>query len=534
MDIRTFTTTQLGTALGTLTAPNTRKISDYLAGRQLGPLSNITIQGIASEAVQRRLEADVGYWGGDLLATSHPKYSTQVLALKKSFSFRNVTLEGVEMLADGVGADEPDWSFTLTRPLADGETPTEEELALIAELESVLTPWWDERDLPTLGQTALILGIAHGRQPARFRIPDRFKEQDGRLKPKPAEQSLDGLFLELPELVDSGLITDKRTLERYGLTRIEYANAQNGYEMTYLNDDGGTVLATIQPNGDTALGTLDLGGLLWLHELKFRRGVVTDDVLSIQTARNVATTNLTRNTRWASFEKTIGIGIDPPVDENGKIIPLSGAGAESYLQPTVQTEVEETGARDSAGQPVKIVREKMYANASMTKLDPSDPKAITAAIERADEDLYSIMRQRFMLTAASDASGRKSEVSAGPFLRATARYATGMEAFYRGILLFAARISALVQGQPGKYDGLRPVVSCHQQVFEPSPEMVTAYLALQEAGAWSMQTVRTATGRSDPDAEQQQIDKERAAADLTTDPDKPPESGDPPGTPPVT
>ena len=513
MDPATLTAQRLRDVLARIAGPNTRKVSDYLAGRQLGPQRTL-ITGTASEIAQRYDQQDVSYWGGDLLKPDHPKFGDQVTALRKSFTFRNVTLEGVEMLADGVGADAPDWKFTPARVLKDQEKPSADELALITELEGILTAWWDARDIPEIGYRVLVNAIAHQRQPVRYRIPDRFKGEGG-LTVRPAEQSLDGLFVEVPELVDSGVVTDPVTLEEYGVTRIEYPGVNSGtldgYEVTYLNDAGETVLASLGPDGVLTEGdALDLGGQLWLKELRFRRGVVTDDVLSLQTARNVATTNLTRNTRWAAFEKTIAIGIDPPTDENGKVLPLSGPGAESYLQPAAMREVEE--GSDSRGQPTNITRERMYPGASVTKLDPSDPKAITAAIAQADEDLYSAMRQRFMLTAASDASGRKSEISAGPFLRATARYAATMEAFYRDVLMFAARISAITQGQPGRYDTLRPVVTCKPQVFEPSPEMITAYLALHTAGVWSMQTTRAATGRSDPDAEQAQVDKERAAA----------------------
>lgn len=516
MDLNDLKPRDYQAMLGTLSGPLTRRITDYLNGHQLGPPLAVTIQGPAGEVQARASEQLVTYWAGDLLPSSHPKFPQQVTALRKSFTFRNVTLEGIETLADGIGVDEPDWGFTIARPLQENEKPTPEEEALIRELEAIITPWWDARDVPTLSLNAVIPAIAHGRQAIRPRITDQAKDDQGRLRVVPPEQSLDGLHLELPDVADSGLYQDKATLKTVGITRVEYGSGtalRDGWEFTFLDEDGNTVLRSVRPDGTVSDSTpMNLGGQLFLLEIKFRRGVVKDDVLSLQNARNVATTNLSRNTRWAAFEKTIMIGVDPPLDEQGNLKPLSGPGAESYLQPAMQTEVEETGQRDSQGQPVTITRERMYPGASVTKLDPSDPKAIQAAIDQADEDLYSIMRQRFMLTAASDASGRKSEVSAGPFLRATARYAATVEAYYRNLLMFAARISAIAQGKPGRYDTLRPVVSCKQMVFEPSAEMIAAYVTLQEKGVWSMQTTRTATGRSDPDAEQQQIDRERAAA----------------------
>lgn len=518
MDLDTLTPTKLEALTGTFAGPDTRRITDYLSGYQLGPRHPVTITLAGGKTEQPSSDEQITYWAGDLLPSSDGRYKLQVDALRRSFVFRNVLLEGVEMLADGVGADEPDWSFTVSRPLADGEEPTQDEQALSAELEGLLTAWWDRRDLPSLIQQAVVSGIAHGRQPLRPRIPERFRTATGELEQRDAAQSLDSLWLTLPEVADSGIYTDPDTMQPYGLSRVLYAQEngayRTGWEVTWLDDDGRTIVRAVRPDGQAAdTDPIPLGGQLWLLELKFARGAVTRDALANQDALNVALTSLSRNTRWAAFEKTIMLGIDPPVDDEGRIQKLSGPGAESYLQPSVQREVEQTGQLGADGRPATVTRERMYPGASVTKLDPAEPKAIQASIEQAEANIYSILRQRFMLMAtANDPSGRSREVTAGPYLRAVARYSTAVEAFIRDILLLAARVSAIVQGQPGKYDGLRPVVSCRQKVFEPSADTINTYLSLHKDGVISLQTLRTTVGVADPDAEQRQLDKERAAA----------------------
>ena len=110
-------------------------------------------------------------------------------------------------------------------------------------------------------------------------------------------------------------------------------------------------------------------------------------------------------------------------------------------------------------------------------------------------------------------SGRSREVATGSFLRATARYASTTEHLIRELLEFALSVSALIQGQPGKYDRLRASVTCRQQVFDPSPLQVQTSLQLQQAGIMSKQTLMTQIGIADPDAELQRIAEEQAPAD---------------------
>lgn len=514
-DPENLTTAALQAAADTFAGPNTRRITDYLAGYQLSPRRSVAVVGTDGKVSLPDPSGDISYWTGDLLNPSDRHYSNQVAAIKRSFTFRNILQEGVELLADGIGADEADWSFTVARTLGDGEAPTKQEADLIAELEAVVTTWWDKRDLPSLIQQAVISALAHQRQPVRPRIPDRFQDKEGRLLQREASGSLDPLWFVLPDVADAGIIQDADTLESYSLTRVwlDAAGLKSRWEVSSLDNSGQTVLRRVDETGKvTTSDPLNLGGLLWLLELRMPRGMVTPDALSQQDARNVASTALNRNTRHAVFEKTIFVGLEPPLDENGQPKPLSGPGSESWLSPMDAGEIEETGRVDTNGKPVTITRSRLYSNASVTKLDPAEPKAIQAAIDQATADLYGILRQQFMLIAGdATASGRSRETSTGPYLRAVARCATGVEAFIRDLLTFAMRVSALVQGKPGKYDGLRPVVSLHQKIFEPSSEMLTVYMALQERGAWSMQRLRTMSGVADPDAEGQIVGREQSA-----------------------
>lgn len=498
----------------TFSGPNTRRITDYLNGYQLGPQRPMAFLDGAGKLTLPDASTDISYWTGDLLPEKNPGYANQVKAIRRSFTFRNVLLEGLELLADGIGADEADWSFVLTRPLKDGEKPNEAEQALIEELEAVVTTWWDDRDLPSLIQQCVVLALAHKHQPLRPRLPARFRDAQGRLIKRPPERSLDPLWLVLTDVGDAGIYQDPDTMERHAVTRIWTADQTlaTEWEISSLDEKNRTVIRTVAEDGAvTPSAPLPLGGLLWLLDLRMPRGMVTPDALTQQDARNVASTALNRNTRHAVFEKTIMIGLDPPLGEDGKPVPMNGPGSESWLAPSEIVEVEDTGKTGDDGRPLQITRTRLYPGASVTKLDPAEPKAIQAAIDQATADLYGILRQQFMLISGdATASGRSRETSTGPYLRAVARCATAVEAFIRDILTLAMRVSAIVQGNPGKYDGLRPNVTVRQKIFEPSADTLRVWLELRKEGVISTQTMRSTAGIADPDAEQQLIDKEQA------------------------
>jgi len=531
---------ELTYALGTFNSPLTERISDYLAGYQLGPRSaGLPLLGMPQLPVpgQEGPEIDGSgtlYWVGPMVPQGHKRYGEMQKALVKSFNSRNITLEGVEFLADGVGADEADWALVSDQDSGDETKPLpKEEQALLDEAEAIITAWWDQRDLPTTLQNLLVSAIAHGRAAVRPRIPQRYKDASGKLKliTDPLK-SLEPLHLVLPDVGTSGVYTDPESLERIGVTQVIYRSSNDlktEWEVTHVDENGKTVLATLSIGGQEIAerkpsDPMDLGGRLWLFELKFPRGAVTRDVLSNQDALNVAQTLLSRNTHFAGFAQIYGIGIDPPttggtepsVLSDGTVVPgipeqtvQAGPGTQMFYQPSVTTTI--TRSTGPNGQPVEIVEETPYRGASYGKIDPADPKAIQAAINIAESNIYSALRQRFVLMDdKATASGRSREVATGSFLRATARYATAVEHLIRELIEFALEISAMVQGQPGKYRSLRASVTCRQQVFDPSPEAIAAGLSLMQAKVWSRQRLQSTTGVSDQAAEDARIADENA------------------------
>jgi hypothetical protein len=539
MDLTQPQLAELTYAISTFSGPLTRRITDYLHGYQLGP-RGYNLQGQALELtpdgyLPTEDGQSTGYWTGPMVPRDHSRFTEMQRALVRSFNFENVILEGIEFLADGVGVDEADWSLMAADQQPDILASAETQ-ALIDEAEALLTAWWDRRDLPTALQKLLKTAIAHGRAPLRPRIPARYYDSQNRLK-KEADplKSLDALHLVLPEVGLSGVFVDPETLDRVGVTQVFYQNLtawKSEWEVTHVNPDGKTLLMTLTPGaGLITSDPLDIGGRLWLFELKFQRGAVERDVLSNQDAVNVGKTMLNRNTHFAGFAQLYGIGIDPPtvgvttitnpdgtttvVDGGKQVNP--GPGTQAFFQASVATKVTRTTG--PTNQPVEIIEEQPYAGATYNKLEPAAPAAITAAIQEARQSIYAALRQRFVLMDdKATASGRSREVATGSFLRATSRYATATEHLIRELLEFALEVSALIQGQPGKYRNLRASVELRQHVFDPSPLQVASDLSLQQAGIISRQTLQGRIGIADTDAEDARILEEAQPPEPTPTP----------------
>jgi hypothetical protein len=492
MDVRNLTQAELSALMGTFSGPNTKRVTDYLNGFHLGPPTGNLLPGDS-----------ISYWAGYLLPSDNPAFVEMVRSLRRAFTFRNVLLESLELIADGVGVESADWGAALTRTT---DKPSAQEEALLKEADAVLTKFWDSQDLPTVLYKALTSALAHGRQPVRPRIVPRFITAEGKPVNLPAERSLEPLRITLPAVDTSGVAEDQDSLETVGITQL----AMNDFEVTYLTDSGLTVLENANKDTRTIAPPLNLRGKLWLLELKLPRPLATPDILSNQDALNVGLTMLSSNANEGGFGRFIAIGIDPILDKDDNPVPWKGAGSQTFLQPATFSERE---VKEDGGKEIEVTRDRPYAGANVTRLEPTKPEALIAAIDVAETNVYKMLRLRFVgMEDQATASGRSREVAVGPYLRSVARTAAATEAFIRDLLEFALDISALFQGQPDKYKGLTVKVKLNQRVFEPSSETINTQMALQERGVISMQRLRALTGVTDPDAEQAQIDREAVTA----------------------
>lgn len=499
-------TAQDRTRLLALLPPVDPKAVDFYEGRQLGPTPGST-----------------AYWAGPLVPPGHSKYADMQTALLSGFAYRNAVAEVCQRTADAVIGDEPDWGLLPARPLADGEQPSAEEQALIDEAEAALTRLWDRDKVPALLADRGPRIVGFGRTAIRALVPPRYV-QDGalqrvaslddaltRLRFKPADERTSGI-IEDPDTLDPIAVCAYQVTDGQGLTHDEL-------EVSYLDEAGNTVLRIVRADASTARtgAPMPLGGRLWLMQASIPRPLITPDLLSQQNALNVALTLLNKNTHFAGFVERYGVGIEQPTDEKGEPVPLNvGPGTANFFQPSAFTE----STTDAMGNTTSSMRP---ASATYGRFEPSDPKALTAAVDYAEANIYAIAHQRFVTMADSaTASGRSREVSAGDFLVSAGRLARAVEGLTRDLLEFALAFAGVLMDQPGRYAGLRASVTCRVRGFSPAAADRAQDLAEYSAGAMSLDTLISRRGDADMDAEKARIEAEKQAAPAPTAPQNAP------------
>ena len=320
-----------------------------------------------------------------------------------------------------------------------------------------------------------------------------------RLRLMPTNEVTAGV-LEDPETLEPLSVIAYETRDSSGITREEL-------ELSFVDDQGQTVLRVMRNTTDPIQkAELDLGGRLWLIQASVTFPLITDDLLSQQDALNVALTLLNRNTHFAGFVERYGIGIEPPVDEEGRPKLNVGSGTSNFFQPSVVTETttDPLGNTTVSQRPI---------SGQYGRFEPSDPKALTAAVDYAEANLYAIARQRFVVMSDdATASGRSREVAAGDYLVNAGRLARAMEGYVRDVLEFALAFAGAIMGQPGRYASLRAHVSCHPRGFQPSAQDRAQDLAELQAGAMSLETFLARRGDADTDAERARLETERQEA----------------------
>lgn len=453
-------------------------------------------------------------------ATDGAYYETMAL-ISGVFVAENVIGEGVKRHAGGVIGREPAWSATLRRPLEDDEEPLPAEQALIDEAEALLTEWWDVRRIHKLFRETAITALWAERACIRLFVP-REKVVDGRLPELPLPRSLSPVYLTAPPPDQVAVVTDEATQTQAGIfVYEECASPTVGYnreqraEITYLDDNGNTVLRILGPGatGDGGPNVLDetvlsLGGQLTIFQLD-RETFITEPIRSQQKLLNKAITMMSHNLDTAGFLERIFTNAELPfhyvsdadsIDGRKKVYePLHvGAGTTNVLRGISTT--------DASG------------NQSVTTpgVHFRDPVPVSTFTESASATRQSILRQchqlHVVLSGDAVASGESRRQALADYISDLLLTKPEVEAAGRWLLETALAMAATFAGVPNRYASLRAVFEAR---LDPGPipaEEMRLVMELVDKKLLSRQTGMNRVGVDDVDAEQQEIMTERAAS----------------------
>lgn len=282
--------------------------------------------------------------------------SVELMAqIRRAFVSKNTVKEVVARHRSGVLGKEPSWGFTVTRALARDEEPTQEEQALIDEMEAALTEWWDEREAHRLLQVAIEALLCAGKSTLRLFIPPG-KLRDGQLpEGLTLAQALNLIFLGVPRPEQAGTYTDPDLMEDIGV----YTYTRKGIgraEVSYLDFPESptappvTILRTLSVQTDQQSGArspqgsqatrqpqieetpapgfvdvveLDLNGHILIYEMN-RDTLITPQVLQNQDLLNMALTMLGRNAVQGGFLERIFLNAEEPSETTTEYNSVTG------------------------------------------------------------------------------------------------------------------------------------------------------------------------------------------------------------------
>ncbi len=479
---------------------------------------------------------DGDLWTGPRPGVNDPLMGIKMAAIQNAYVSRNVVSETVDRHTAGVLGRELHWGFTVTRPMEPVEaldpisgetitedgTPNDDEVALIREAELLLVEWWDKREIPEILQNMLDGALCAKRSPLRLYVPPGLRDEQGNLPGAPIDECLNYIWLQhlgtdedtLNQKVPSATVyMDKNTKRDVGIFVYEHEKAegeegkaeQQG-ELSYLDDDGFTVLRMVSNDGNILDPfKMPLGGRLTIYEMT-RKWMVTPQVVSQQKSLNKTLTMQDRNNDLAGFLERTYLNVKWPTTTDpvtGKEVPAAmytGPGAMNILQGSEWTD-------DQGNMHV--------ANPSVVYRDPVSPDTFITSANAIYLAMLSETQQLHYASAGDAIVTGESRKQAREAFKTALQISGGkVESAVRWILETTLAMASFFAGQPNRFEGLRAYAQTRLDLGPLSADDMRVAAEMWERGVWKLETAQSATGIEDVDAENEGIEREQAKRNL--------------------
>lgn len=433
--------------------------------------------------------------------------------IQRAFVSKNVVREVAERHMAGVVGIEPRWALAVRRPLADDEQPSTQEQALIDEAEALLTEWWDARRGHLLLQEAATRLALAPRAVLRLYVPAGNIEQptDTSAEPagvpvSPAKQSLDRIYLTLPDVAQAGVAVDADTQQPIGVYSYEDANQKAITELAYRDGDT-TVLRVIGKEGEAGY-TLAFSGQLPLYQLD-RQPLITAQVRQQQAALNMAKTMQSRNVVLGGFLERVILNASPPGQK--KVDPATGE--ETFVPLPIKTGAGTTNFFSGA----------VYTDneGNIHVLNPSvvyrDPVDIKTFLDSTDSEYRGILEETRQIhaiqTGAFNISGESRKQARADFKTSLLPTKAELDRAGRWLLETLLAMASAFSGEPGRFAELRASFDCILDLGPMPADEQGQIISQVDKKLRSRASGMTALGIADPDAEMAAIAAEDEAAD---------------------
>jgi hypothetical protein len=438
--------------------------------------------------------------------------------IELAFTSKNVIAEICDRHKNGVVGVEPRWRWVPKRFLKKGETPTDTEASDIAEIESLVTAWWDSREVNTIFQKAVRNSLALERGPIRLYIPDgSLIVENGipgvRIGAGDLEGALNLIWPEAPDPEFAGIWCDPRTKREMGIVVTKDMYQQDVIHFTFLQPTGrlpeSTVYKILPLIGRGFRYSINLGGRLLMNEIR-RRRLVSDQIIQSQKALNLAVSMIPRTVVTSGFLERMLLNAQMPgefqdiKDAGGNVIgkrfvpnpPTFGAGTTNYVAPLAVEDEDATGRMRT-----------VLAKADVKWRDPVDPQfAMNAAIFHYQNMLEEADQEHVLINSAATPSGKSREEARSEYGASLGETSPHVNRVGRWFLETLVAYAEEIAGTPGRFTSrYRAVFECNTDTGPLTADEKRQITEAGDKGYLSACTVMERIGVEDVDAENNRI-----------------------------
>lgn len=428
--------------------------------------------------------------------------------IQRALISKNAIREVITRHAGAVIGQEPAWSFTLVRALADGEEPTPDEQALIDEAEAALTVLWDARRLHQDFQQAVAILLYAGRAALRLYVPSGLLNEAGAVVAQTLPDALAVLYLDVPKPEQAGLVTDRATQRQTGVYAYTTDDGGDRVEVVSVDLTSGATLIQISGGENDERAPVQLGGRLTICELS-RDPLITPQVRQQQMLLNLAKTMLARNVVLGGFLERIILNAQLP----GEYVEDAVTKKKTFVPSPLKTGAGTTNVL--AGLPVSDASGRVTGYATPTVMY-RDPVPVTTFNDTADAAYQGMLEEVHQLHAAiagdATASGESRRQARADFEASLGATISEVEAAGRWLLETALAMAAAFANQPGRFDSLRATFTCRVDSGPISADEQKEARENVAAGLLSKETGMVRVGIDDVDAEKTKIAAESETA----------------------
>lgn len=451
-----------------------------------------------------------------LIPADIDQYASVLQGAQNDFTPIPVIGELVSRRVTGVVGREPTFNEALSRELPEGEFPTTQEEQDIAEADSALGAWWDQRNGHEEVKKFARYLCTHNR--AVFDIflpPEKLDEaEDGTLSVNAPDlpSALEYLYFQAVDPSQATVYTHKGSMRDIGVCRYSDEEVEATTEGATLvqkdrvrvtfTEDGQTVIQQYDKGDLIGTATVDCGGEILAIQATAGE-FITEPMRALQRSIDLLNSMLPRNGRYAGHRGRHAIGLKRPTETNRttgeeeEVEPLLGAGRFNFWQSATY--------RGDDG------KEK-HAPAQLVFEEPIDSGPLRADIQHFEERLLRAGNQLHTVISGDAMASAVSRVQArAEFADSLLELKPEIEGALRKLLRCVLLLGVTLTGDKAKlqrFKELRTNVTIKADAGPLSPDERRVLIEEYKAGLRSRETVMVLLGSEDIEDEIRKVESE--------------------------